>query len=197
MAYTTLALLRDYLGIPAGNTSEDTPLQAAMDSADDWINGYTGRVFGVNTATSRQFVAIDPTLLLTDRFADAGTITVKIDTNGDGVFDTTLTETTNYLLQPLNADTYNAVKRVDGSAWPRYRTGRPGVEMSARWADTAATVPAAVQQAALILSARLYQRKASPLGIMTGFADYGIARISRTDPDVAALLASFRTIGTA
>jgi hypothetical protein len=54
-----------------------------------------------------------------------------------------------------------------------------------------------VQQAALILAARLYQRKASPLGIMTGFADYGIARISRQDPDVAALLQQYKRLATA
>jgi hypothetical protein len=58
-------------------------------------------------------------------------------------------------------------------------------------------VPYGIQQAALILAARLYQRKASPLGIVTGFADYGIARISRTDPDVAALLQPHKRIGVA
>lgn len=197
MAYTTLPLLRDYLGIPAGNTTEDVPLQAAIDAADEWIDGYTGRTFAVDTPTARQFVAADPTVVQTDRFANAGTITVQIDTAGDGVYDTTLTVTDDYVLLPLNGTVYDAVRRVDGSAWPRYTTGRPGVQVTARWADTATTVPNAVEQAALILAARLYQRKASPLGIMTGFADYGIARISRTDPDVAALLASYRTVGTA
>jgi hypothetical protein len=32
---------------------------------------------------------------------------------------------------------------------------------------------------------------------MTQFADYGLARVSRVDPDVMALLASYRVLATA
>ena len=45
MAYTSLSVLKDYLGIPNGTTSEDTPLTAAINAAQDLVDGYTNTTF--------------------------------------------------------------------------------------------------------------------------------------------------------
>ena len=72
------------------------------------------------------------------------------------------------------------------------------MQVTAAFGDQNANgVPYAVQQAALMLAARLYQRRSSTLGVMTNFADYGIARVSRVDPDVMALLQPYKVLATA
>ena len=196
MAYTTLSVLKDYLGIPDGTSSEDTPLTAAINAAQDSVDGYTNTTFETVTE-SRVYAADDPSVLLVDQFHTLTNLVVKTDTSADGNYDTTLTITTDFLVNPYNAGPFTAIQNVSGD-WPRYRTGRPGVQVTAAYGDRSSSgVPYAVSQAALILAARLYQRKSSPLGIMTGFADYGIARISRQDPDVAALLQQYKVLSTA
>ena len=196
MAYTSLSVLKDYLGVPSATSSEDTPLTAAMNAAQDLVDGYCNTTFETVTE-ARVYRADDPDLLLVDQFRTLTGLVVKTDTNNDGTYDTTLTITTDYLATPFNEPPFTGLLNVSDE-WPRYDSGRPAVQVTAAYGDQNSNgVPYAVQQAALILAARLYQRKASPLGIMTGFQDYGIARISRQDPDVAALLAQYRVLATA
>ena len=45
MPYTTLSVLKDYLGIPSGTTSEDTPLTAAVNAAQELVDGYCNETF--------------------------------------------------------------------------------------------------------------------------------------------------------
>lgn len=196
MAYTSLSVLKDYLGVPSATSSEDTPLTAAIAAAQDLVDGYCNTTFETVTE-ARVYRADDPDLLLVDQFRTLTGLVVKTDTNNDGTYDTTLTITTDYLATPFNEPPFTGLLNVSDE-WPRYDSGRPAVQVTAAYGDQNSNgVPYAVQQAALILAARLYQRKASPLGIMTGFQDYGIARISRQDPDVAALLAQYRVLATA
>lgn len=196
MAYTDLATVKDYLGIPSGETSEDTPLTAAINAATDLVNGFCNTSFE-STVEARVYRADDPYVLLVDQFSTVTGLVVKTDTSNDGTYDTTLTITTDFVVQPYNQAPFTSLLNVSG-AWPRYESQRPAVEVTANFGDQNSNgVPYAVQQATLILAARLYQRKSSPLGIMTGFADYGIARISRQDPDVAALLQQYKRLGTA
>ena len=82
--------------------------------------------------------------------------------------------------------------------WPRYTTERPTVQVSAAYGEQVPTgVPYAVAQAALMLAARLYQRKASPMGLTTGYQDWGPMRISKQDPDVYAALMPYKVLATA
>lgn len=196
MAYTTLAVLKDYLGIPSATSTEDTPLTAAIDAAQDLVDGFTNTTFETVTE-ARVYRADDPGVLLVDQFHTLTGLVVKTDSSNDGTYDTTLTSPTNFLVQPFNEPPFTSLLNVSGD-WPRYNSGRPAVQVTAAYGDqNNASVPYAVQQAALILAARLYQRQASPLGIMTGFADYGIARISKVDPDVTALLQQYKRLSTA
>ena len=55
-------------------------------------------------------------------------------------------------------------------------------------------MPAQVAQATLIQAARLYKRRESPEGVL-GNAEWGSIRLSRVDPDVAALLSRFTRLG--
>lgn len=53
--------------------------------------------------------------------------------------------------------------------------------------DWSGDAPADVKLGALILAARFYARKGSPMGVAT-FAEFGAAQIVRLDPDVERLL---------
>jgi hypothetical protein len=56
-----------------------------------------------------------------------------------------------------------------------------------------ASVPAAIKQAAILLSLRQYRRYDSPLGV-AGFDDVSVIRVGRVDPDVQRLIDPFRKV---
>ena len=62
------------------------------------------------------------------------------------------------------------------------------IQVTARWGWP--SVPDEIAEAAKLLSARLYRRKDSPQGVL-GNSEWGVTRVSRTDPDVEDLIAAF------
>ena len=187
MAYTSQALVKAYLGIPSSTSSENTAIDNAIAAADAEIDQITGRTFVVPSgATAKTFIPYDDYTLYVDDVAQLTGLVVKEDTNLDGTYDTTLTITTDYVVDGNNAP-YRVIKRVDGDTWPRDRYGRPTVEVTAFY-GYAMAVPDQITQCSLVIAARLYQRRSSPLGFQAGSVDVGFVRISRTDPEVIALL---------
>ena len=51
-AYTTRNVVKTYLGIPSGTSSEDDPIDAAIDAAEAEIDAHTGRTFVVPGAAT-------------------------------------------------------------------------------------------------------------------------------------------------
>ena len=187
MAYTTQALVKSYLGIPSATSSENTAIDNAIAAAEAEIDQITGRTFEVPSgATAKTYIPFDDYTVYVNDIAQTTGLIVKTDTSLDGTYDTTLTVTTDYVLDG-NTAPYRVIKRVDGSAWPRDRYGRPTVQVTAFYGYGMA-IPDQVKQCALVIAARLYQRKSSPLGFQAGSVDVGFVRISRTDPEVIALL---------
>jgi hypothetical protein len=187
MAYTTQALVKNYLGIPSSTSSENTAIDNAIAAADAEIDQITGRTFVVPSgATAKTFIPYDDYTVYCDDIAQTTGLIVKTDTGLDGTYDTTLTITTDYVLTG-NSAPYRLIRRVDGDTWPRDRYGRPTVEVTAFFGYGMA-VPDQIAQCSLVIAARLYQRRSSPLGFQAGGVDVGFVRISRTDPEVIALL---------
>ena len=185
--YTTQSLVKTYLGIPSGTTSEDTAIDNAIAAAEAEIDQIPGRTFVVpGGATAKTYVAYDDYTVYVDDIAKTDGLIVKEDTTLDGTYDTTLTITTDYVLDG-NTAPYRVIRRVDGDEFTRGRYGRPTVQVTAFY-GYAMTVPDQVKQCALVIAARLYQRRSSPLGFQAGSVDVGFVRISRTDPEVIALL---------
>ena len=194
--YTTLADVKASLGIPSGSTGEDTFITASINAAEQEIDNYCGRTFVADGAASaRVFQPYDGVkVLLDDFYTDTGLV-VKTDTSNDGTYATTLTIDTDFIYNG-NSAPFNILYNVSG-AFPRYYNARPTVQVSAKWGYEA-TVPAAVSQAALIMGARLFQRRSSPLGVMAGVVnDFGPIRVNKLDPDFRSLLAGFRRLGAA
>ena len=187
MAYTTRDLVKQYLGVPDATSSENTPIDNAVLAAQSEIDSICGRTFEVPSgATVKTFVPFDDFTVYCDDIAQKTGLILKTDTSLDGTYDTTLTITTDYVLNG-NTAPYRLIQRVDGSAFPRDRYGRPTVQVTAFYGYGMA-IPDQIKQCALVLAARLYQRRSSPLGFQAGNVDIGFVRISRTDPEVIALL---------
>lgn len=68
------------------------------------------------------------------------------------------------------------------------------VRVTAKWGWPA--VPDEITMATLIQAARLFRRKDSPEGVL-GNSEWGALRVSRVDPDVAALIAPYVNSGMA
>ena len=194
--YTTTSLVKASLGIPSGTTSEDAYIEDAIDAAEDEINEYCDRTFVADgSATARVYQPSTNVLVYTDDFYTTTSLVVKQDDSNDGTYGTTLTITSDFIVVG-NSAPFNCIRSVS-SPFPRYTSNRPTVQVTAKWGYKTA-VPAAVAQAALILSARLFQRRSSPLGVMAGVVnDFGPIRVSRIDPDIQRLLAGYRRIGVA
>jgi hypothetical protein len=194
MAYTTTALVKSSLGIPTATTSEDTAIAAAIDAAEALINNYTGRTFETVTE-SRTFIPRTASILDIDDLATLSGLIIKTDEDQNGSYENTLVQGTDFVMVG-NTNPYRKVTQIN-QGWPLSIYGRPTVQVTGTW-GFASSVPDNIKQAALLMSCRLFQRKASPLGFQAGaISEFGPVRISRQDPDVAALLHGMKLIGVA
>lgn len=173
------------------DTVDDALLEIAIESASRAIDGYTHRNFSLTSASAsaRIFTATNSDFVWVSDFSSTAGLIIQTADNLDGNYSTTW-GTADYQLEPLN-------RLSDGVSWPYTRirsTGNKGfpygsdlagVQVTARWGWSA--VPTAIKQACIILAGRQFKRYDSPLGV-AGFGDLGAMRVSRVDPDVAALV---------
>lgn len=171
----------------------DYDAQMAITAASNGIEQYTGRVFSLTTSGSvvRYYTPNDANTLNIDDIVTLTTgATVQIDIDGDGIFETTWTRNTDYLLEPLNAQAdgwpYQWIRIHPRSAqrfpvWPR------SVQVTGQFGWP--TVPVNVKEATLIMAVRLMKRaREAPFGIVGLGLDNNPVRIARVDPDVCFLL---------
>jgi hypothetical protein len=192
--YTTLQEIKDILRIT--DNVEDTLIERCVESASRHIERYCERTFTSGSAT-RIYTPNDSYICEID---DLITLTsIKTSTDADGSFDTTWTAT-DYQLEPLNGiaggvySPYTRIRAVGNYLFPTVNfpdsQGEATVEVSGVFGWGTA-IPTDVRQACNLLSIREFKRYDSPLGV-AGFGEIGVVRVSRTDPDIEALLAPFR-----
>lgn len=194
MSYASLAEFKSAIGIGTADTTDDGALQSVLDATDALIDNYTDRRQGFGTATeTRYYTALDWSYVLTDDIVSVTTL--QTDDNADGVYETTWTAGTDFVLAPSNnaldgwpyteidtsvaaprafpAAVYRGVKVVGVFGWP--------------------SVPTAVKQAAIIQAGAVWSSRTSPFGVI-GSADLGgILRQTRAlHPEAQVLLDSFR-----
>lgn len=191
--YTTRTEVKASLGIPAASTADDDQIDAAIAAAEALIDNYTGRTF-VTASAVRVYLPRTASIAdIDDLSTVASGLTVKTDEDQDGTFETTLVYGTDFVAVG-NSAPYRTLTNVN-RGWPLSLYGRPTIQITGLFGYQP-TVPANIKQAALLMSCRLFQRKASPLGFQAGaISDFGPVRISRTDPDVAALLQGTKLLG--
>ena len=194
--YITTRELAEELGI--GDEEDDTRLDAAIASASRQIDAHCGRRFWVDgTVTARTYHAIDQRLLFVDDISAVTGLVVKIDADDDGVYETIVTQTTDFVLYPLNAAKetpvrpYEEIALVDNYTWPMFR--RPGVEVTAKFGWPA--VPDDVVTACTIQAKNLYKvTGAGVFGSMQVSPDGIPMRIPGLDYVAVTLLEPFRKV---
>jgi len=193
--YVALSELKSALGITS--STDDAFLTLAIGAAETAINDLCGRKFTADGSVSARTYRAQPYICVTDDISTLTGLVVKTDTNGDGSYDQTWAST-DYQVEPLNSlvkgRSVNNLRAVGDYLFPVYGDGLASVEVTANWGWPA--VPDPIEQSTLMMAARFYSRKASPLGII-GIGDFGPVRISRSDPDIAHLLMDYRRAGVA
>lgn len=200
-AYADLALLKFHLSSSsdgvANFTAEDTILlQRCLDAATGMIDSYTGRTFRAETGATKYFTAsCHSSLSLTP---DLRVVTqIAIDTTGDLSFGTVLAAT-DYWPLPLqsfpDSGIYSQISiapRSSKAFYPGYQ-----VKVIGDWGYVVnGEAPSPVIEACLLQAARLYNRRGAPFGILQTVDLGQFTRISKTDPDVQALLMPYRAVG--
>jgi len=187
--YATLAEVKASLRI--NDSVDDSLLEIAIEAASRQVDGHTNRTFVVagTVATARVYQAHWTDLVWVDDFASTTGLVIETADGLDGNFATTW-GTADYQLEPLNAyDSgislpYTKIRALLNKSFP-VDSSIAAVRVTARWGWSA--VPTAVKQATILLASRGFKRYDSALGV-AGFGDLGAIRVSRTDPDVTALL---------
>jgi hypothetical protein len=189
--YCSVEEVKSRLGIP--DASDDLELQLAVEAASRSVDAVTRRYFWRGTAT-RTYV---PESYFYQSTGDLVSVTtLAVDRDGDGVYEETWVQGTDYQLQtapghfntaalgeqwPYTGFSVAGTKFIP-PAWPFAHLDRVQVTGVFGWA----AVPLAVKQAALIAAADLFRLKDAPFGV-AGFGEFGAVRIT-ANPRVMSLL---------
>ena len=174
----------------AGDYFDDDTLENVIMAASRHIDDLTHRWFYSDTQT-RYYTPELPDLLYVDDLLTVTTL--KTDEDGDGTYETTWTATTHYNLLPYNASTdgkpYTMIERAYNGSYS-FPLLKRSVQLVGSFGYSA-TTPQAINEACLLMAARLFKRKDAPFGVI-GSPDVGELRNIRIDdPDVARLLPPF------
>jgi len=194
--YCTLAELKSALRIT--DSTDDTLLESAIESASRRIDGYTGRFFYQTASTAIPMYPYDEYLLVFPNDVATTNVTIKIDSQANGTYATTLTQGTDYVLQPRNVPIYSrpyeSARMVGGATFPLFTLPSfETVQVTTVWGW--ASIPDDVNQACILLAMRQFARLNAALGVV-GFADMAIT-VRAVDPDVRDLLSPYRKFGIA
>lgn len=188
--YCTLAELKASLDIT--DSIDDSILERAITSASRAIDRYCGRNFYKVTAT-RLFVPRDNYIVDIDDLVSLTTL--KTTDDDTQTFDITWSAS-DYQLEPLNGvvdgmpTPYTRIRAIGNYTFPLL-DGEASVQIAGVFGFNA--VPDEVNYATMIQASKLYKRKDSPLGVISG--EYGAMRVGvRLDPQVSELVDAYRRI---
>ena len=121
---------------------------------------------------------------------------MKIDSDADGSFETTLTISTDFVLAPLNAADnvpvwpYTEIRLVANYSFPQSYRGRPGVQVTAKFGWPA--VPDDITRACLLYARDLHKSKDAVFNV-AGINQFGALRIGQ-NATVMALLSPYTKV---
>jgi len=189
--YCSVEEVKSRLGIP--DTSDDLELQLAVEAASRSVDEVTRRYFWRGTSV-RTYIPESIYYQSTDDLVSVTTLAV--DRDGDGVYEETWTQGTDYQLQ-VGLGKFNATAK--GEQWPYTGfniVGPKFIPITWPWSHLDRiqvtgvfgwpAVPLAVKQAALVTAADLFRLKDAPFGV-AGFGEFGAVRI-QANPRVMSLL---------
>jgi hypothetical protein len=206
-SYTTLPAVKASLGkVTADDRDENITL--AIVAASRMIDASTGRwpgAFQADTTVStrvfntagrvlpvsahadhagsylRSGAGYMRTMVMVDDIASTTGLIVELGNIGGGTYGTV----TGPNFGPDNALAMGQPIQWIGIPYTALLGTIDSIRVTARWGWP--SIPAEVEMATRLLASRLYKRKDSPQGVIAS-ADWGAVRVSRTDPDVYALI---------
>jgi hypothetical protein len=187
VAGDTVIMTQIYSKASAVSPGSDSILEAIIEAASRRIDLETGRTWYGNTETRKFIVGKDTDDAVL--YLDKPLLSVTTLTNGDSEV---LTADTEYVLEPINASAYSQVRLTPSSGKTWQFTAdqyEDFVTIAGSWGNAAST-PANVKEACLLMTARLWKRKDAVFGV-AGTTSLGtqVMRIPM-DPDIKALLPS-------
>lgn len=198
-SYLTEQELLNYLN--TGTSPGNEVVIDAISAASRKVDSYCNRFFYQSTETmyfSGRFDSIASYWSLEiDDLANNTALVVKTDIDQDGSYARTLTEGTDFFLEPINQESggirgwpYTQLRARENLTFPlRYFPWQPHtVQITGTfgWAE----VPEPVRQATKIVAAQFYKLAEAPLGV-AGWGAFGDIRVKDV-PQAASLLAPYR-----
>lgn len=165
--YLTVDELRDILRDQL--TAYDAEYERAINAGSRSIDAYCGRHFWAEpTPIAKTFRADETDLLWCTDISTTTGLIVKTDDDQDGVFETTWTIDTDFILEPfdrMNARPYERIAAVGDKLFPTWRrptssarySRRPGVQVTAAWGWP--SVPSEVKAACAIVAVDHFRAK--------------------------------------
>lgn len=191
-AYCTVAQLRTHFG-DSGSSLSTELLERAINATSRAIDKFCGRRFWIDTNVAiRVYRPELDDLAWIDDIATTTGLIIKTDGDNDGTYETTWA-TTDYELQPLNADAngqayaWTRIAAVDRYLFPTTGKVAP-LQITAKFGWSA--IPDEVEQACILRAAAVFKRKEAVEGVAS-FEGVGVIRINRKDADVYELLYPF------
>jgi len=176
--YCTLGEVKAALDITGDQ--EDSLLYKLMSVAKRAIDNHCRRTFNTTTE-ARYFDGVADKLHVPDLLS---VTSLKTDTDGDGVYETTFAST-DYLLYPYDEPPYWKVQLSEASAQSNFATGkRQAVEITGTW-GYATSVPDDIQLIAIMQAARLYRLSKGGFGTEIGAPEIGVQTIYQGLPSDA------------
>lgn len=175
-----------------GTTFADADVVRAVDAANAAVDQLFGRSFSLDGAASDRYYPVrrrHESVLPIHDLTRTTTISVAVDANGDGIFETALVENTDYVLNPLNAEADGLPFEEIAMLKSFLPLGRRRVKVTGTfgWPAVPSQIPAFAEVIAIKLVTRL---RDAPFGIVTAGADMGVAmRLAKMDPDFPTLAA--------
>ena len=186
--YSTVATLKVRLAIT--DTTDDTTLGLVLSGVSRAIDGHCGQFFYRDAVASiRYYTAIDRDTVFVDPLVSVTTLAT--DSALDRTYSTTWAAT-DYDLLPMNVAAgdkpFTWIETAPDGDY-NFPLRARGVKLTAVYGWPA--IPAAIAEAALLWSERIYKRKDAPFGVLA-FPEAGEMRLlEKMDPDVKTLLQPF------
>jgi len=188
MSYAHLGVLKQYLGLSATETTDDTLLQDLLDRATTAIDNHCGRRFSANTETRYyEDDAVDGQTL----YLDEDLISITTLTNGDS--DSTTISSSDYWLIPRNeGPPYYGIRLKSDTTTTWEFDIDYWVSVAGTWGWNT-TPPADIVQACIRLASYYYHQKDVPVYETSVFPESGVITVATGMPvDVRELLDPYR-----
>lgn len=187
--YCALAEIKNALDI--SDESDNVELELSVEVASRQVDNQCGpgrRFWQDGTAVARTYYPSEARRVFVDDISTTTGLIVKVDENDDGVFETTLTINTDFIVEPVNAgaqfpvEPYTSIRLLDGAltSFSALSSGRPHVQVTAKFGW--ATVPQAIKRATILQARQVFKAIQTQNGLLQQTVDGSVVRMPVIDP---------------